>query len=73
LLEETKESWTAFNGEHPLEPEIEGLLMYLSSDHVCIQETNHPIVVDMYGTIEENIQSDLNEQVNQEYHDLIEP
>jgi hypothetical protein len=65
IVEETKESWTTFDGEQPLEIEIKEFLMHLSSDLVCIQEPNHPKIEDIHGTIEEDIQSGPNEQVNQ--------
>jgi hypothetical protein len=48
-----------------IEHEIKELLTYLSLDLVCIQETNHPIVEYRHSTIEEDIQSGPNEQVNQ--------
>jgi hypothetical protein len=63
--EETKESWTTFDGEKSLEPEIEGSLACLSSDPLCIQETNQQILEDLQGVTKEDIQ-------NQENNDYIE-
>jgi hypothetical protein len=64
---ETKESWTTFDGEPPLEPEIEEFLTCISPDPVCIQETNHLKEDDLCGMIEGDMQSGLNEEVNQEH------
>jgi hypothetical protein len=47
-------------------------LTCLSPDPVCIQETNHLKEDDLRGMIEEDMQSGLNEEVNQEHHDYIE-
>jgi hypothetical protein len=68
-VEETEES---FNGEKLLEPEIEEFLTCISPDPVCIQETNHPKEDDLHGMIEGDMQSGLNEEVNQEHQDYIE-
>jgi hypothetical protein len=71
-LEEIKQPWKTFDGEKTLEPEIEEFLPCLSSDPLCIQETNQQIVEDLHGMTKEDIQSGGNEQVNQGHHDYIE-
>ena len=65
-MEETEESCTTYDGERPLEPEIEELLPCLSTNPVCI---NHSYLC---GMIEENGQHCLNEEVDQEHHSYIE-
>jgi hypothetical protein len=61
-----------FDGEKTVEPEIEEFLACLSSDPLCIQETNQQIVEDMHGMKKEDMQSSVDEQVNQGKHDYIE-
>jgi hypothetical protein len=57
------------HGEQTIEPEIEEFPPCPSSDPLCIQEVNQE---DLYGMVEEDIQSGPNEEVNQGYHDYIE-
>jgi hypothetical protein len=71
-LEEIKQPWETFDGEHTLEPDIEGFLPCLSSYPLCTQVTNQQIVEDLDGMTKEDIQSGDNEQVNQVHHDYIE-
>jgi len=52
---ETKELWTAFNGEKTLEPKIEEFLLWLSSYPFCIKETNHQIVENLHAMTKEEI------------------
>jgi hypothetical protein len=47
--EEIKDSWTTFDGEHSLEPEIQGSLAFISSYPLCIQETDQQILEDLQG------------------------
>jgi hypothetical protein len=54
-VEETKKSWTTFDGEQPLEPEIEEFLTCLSEYPLCTQETNHLKEDDMHSMVEEDI------------------
>jgi hypothetical protein len=72
LARETKESWITVNGETPLEPEIEEFLICLSEEPLCTNETSHLKEDDLQGMIEGDMQSGLNEEVNQEHHDFIE-
>jgi hypothetical protein len=67
FVEENKESWIEFNGEQPVEPEIEESLACLSADPVCTPKTNH-----LHIMVEEYIQCDLNKEEKQEYSDPIE-
>ena len=55
LIEETKESWTTFNGEQPLDPDIEEFLQYLSSNPLFVQRANQKIVEYLNGMEEECI------------------
>ena len=41
-MEETKDSWTIYTGEKFLEPKTEERSTFLSTNLVCIPETNHP-------------------------------
>ena len=65
-MEETEDSCTTYDGERPLEPEIENFLPCLSTNPVCI---NHS---DLCGMTKEDGQHCLNEEVDQEYHSYIE-
>jgi len=67
-IKETEESWTTFNGDPTLEPEIKEFLIFLSKDPPCTDETSY----DIPGMTEGDMQSGLNEEVNQEHHDYIE-
>lgn len=73
-MEETKDSWTISIGEKSLEPEIEEHSPCLSTNLVCILETNHPQEDNQvnHGMIMEHFQSGTHEEVNQEHHDYIE-
>lgn len=62
--DETKESWITFDGEQPLELEIEEFPICLSSDLAPIQETNQQIVEDLHGMTKEDLQINDNEQEN---------
>ena len=64
--EETEDSCTTYDGERPLEPEIEEFLPCLSIDPICI---NHS---DLCGMTKEDGQHCLNEEVDQEHHSYIE-
>jgi len=44
LVEETKESWTTFDGKQELEPEIEAFLTCLSTNPLSTQEDSHLII-----------------------------
>jgi hypothetical protein len=72
FVEENKESWIEFNGEKPLEPEIEESLACLSADPVCTPKTNHLEEDNLHSMVEEDIQCDLNKEEKQEYSDPIE-
>jgi hypothetical protein len=72
FVEETKESWIEFNGEKPLEPEIEEFLSYLSADLVCTPKTNHLEEDNLHSMEKEDMSCDLNKEGKQEYHDPIE-
>lgn len=73
-MEETKHSWTISTGEKSLEPKIEERSTCLSTNLVCILETNHPQEDNQvnHGMILEDFQSGTNEEVNQEHHNYIE-
>ena len=71
-IEETEESWTTFNGEPPLEPEIEEFSICLSEDPTCNDETCYSKEDDLPGMREGDMQSGLIEEVNQEHQDYIE-
>lgn len=51
---DTKEPWTIFDGEHPLEPETKEFILCLSLDPLCIQQINHTIVEDLDRMEEED-------------------
>jgi hypothetical protein len=72
FVEENKESWIEFNGEKPVEPEIEESLACLSTDPVCTPKTNHLEEDNLHSMVEEDIQCDLNKEEKQEYSDPIE-
>jgi hypothetical protein len=72
FVEENKESWIEFNGEKPVEPEIEESLACLSADLVCTPKTNHLEEDNLHSMVEEDIQCDLNKEEKQEYSDPIE-
>jgi hypothetical protein len=72
FVEETKESWIEFNGEKPLEPEIEEFLACLSADPVCTPKTNHLEEDNLRSMEKEDMLCDLNKEGKQEYHDPIE-
>ena len=72
FVEETKESWIEFNGEQPLEPEIEEFLACLSTDLVCTPKTNHLEEDNMRSMEKEDMLCDLNKEEKQEYLDPIE-
>jgi len=71
-IKETRKSWTAFDGEQPLELDIEEFLTYLSEYPLCTQETNHVKEDDVHSMVEEDIYSGSNEEVNQGHHHYIE-
>ena len=68
-IEEIVEPWITYDGEQPLEPEIEELLTCLSPDLLYIQNTNHPKEGNLHGMAVEDIP---NEKEDQGYHDYIE-
>jgi hypothetical protein len=72
FVEGNKESWIEFNGEKPVEPEIEESLSCLSTDLVCTPKTNHLEEDNLHSMVEEDIQCDLNKEEKQEYSDPIE-
>jgi hypothetical protein len=72
FVEENKESWIEFNGEKPVEPEIEDSLAFLSTDHVCTPNTNYLEEDNQHSMVEEDIQCDLNKEEKKEYSDPIE-
>jgi hypothetical protein len=65
-MEEIEDSCTTYDGERPLEPEIEELLPCLSTNPICI---NHS---DLCGITKEDGQHCLNEEVHQEHYSYIE-
>lgn len=69
---ETKESWTKFDGEPPLELKIKEFLICLSEDPPCTNETSYSKEDDLRGMIEGDMESGLNKDVNQERQDYIE-
>jgi hypothetical protein len=71
-LGETDKPWTTSDEEQTKEPENEEFLPCLSSDPLCIQETNQQIVKYMNGMTKEDIQISVDEQANQGKHDYIE-
>ena len=73
-MEETKDSWTISIGEKSLEPNTEECLTCISTNLVCIPETNHPQEDNQvnHGMIMEDFQGGTHEEVNQEHHDYIE-
>jgi hypothetical protein len=62
FVEGNKESWIEFNGEEPVEPEIEESLACLSVDPVCTPNTNHFEEDNLHSMVEEDIQCDLNKE-----------
>jgi hypothetical protein len=60
LVEENKESLIEFNGEKPVEPDIEDSLECLSADPVCTPNTDHLEEDNLHSMVEEDIQCDLN-------------
>ena len=70
--EETKESWTTFDEDNTLEPDIREFLRCLSTNPLCIQETNNLKGGYLHGMVEEDIHNYLNEEVNQGHHYHIE-
>jgi hypothetical protein len=72
FVEGNKESWIEFNGEKPVEPEIEESLACLSTDLVCTPKTNHLEEDNLHCMVEEDIRCDLNKEEKQEYSDPIE-
>ena len=72
FVKENKESWIEFNGEKPVEPEIEEFLSCLSTDPVCTPKTNHLEEDNLHSIVEEDIQCDLNKEEKHEYIDSIE-
>jgi hypothetical protein len=55
FVEENKESWIEFNGEKPVEPDIEESLACLSADHVCTPKNNHLEEDNLHSMAEEDI------------------
>lgn len=53
-LEKTKESWTTFNGEKPLEPKNEEFMLCLSSNSLCVKNTNQQKEEDLNVMVEED-------------------
>jgi hypothetical protein len=72
FVEETQESWIVFNGEKPLEPEIEEFLACLSADPVCTPKTNHLEEDNLRSMEKEDMLCDLNKEEKREYLDPIE-
>ena len=71
-IKETEESWTTFDGEPPLEPDIEEFFICLSEDPTFTDETRYSKEDDLPSMTEGDMQSGLNEEVNQEHQDYIE-
>jgi hypothetical protein len=72
FVEETQESWIEFNGEKPLEPDIEEFLAYLSIDPVCTPKTNHFEEDNLHSMENEDMLCDLNKEEKHKYLDPIE-
>jgi hypothetical protein len=72
FIEETQEAWIEFNGEQPLEPEIEEFLACLSTDLVCTPNTNHLEEDNLRSRVKEDMLCDLNKEEKREYLDPIE-
>ena len=68
-FEETKESCTKSDGEHPFEPNMGEFSSCLSTNLVCILETNCPSFPSM---TEEDFEISPNEEGSQDHHDYIE-
>jgi hypothetical protein len=60
FVEETKESWIEFNGEKPLEPDIEEFLACLLADPICTPKTNHLEEDTLRSMKKEDMLCDLN-------------
>jgi hypothetical protein len=58
-LEEAKQPWKSFDEEKIEEHETEGFLPCMSSDPLCIQDTNQQLSEDMHGMTREDIQTML--------------
>jgi hypothetical protein len=72
FIEENKESWIEFNGDQPVELDIEESLECLSTDPICTPNTNHLEEDNLHSMVEEDIQCDLNKEEKEEYSDPIE-
>ena len=70
--EENEESWTTYNGEKPLEPDIEEISTCLYVDPLRTQENSHPIIKYLHGMVEEDMSNELNKEVNLELFYFIE-
>ena len=68
-FEETKESCTKSDREHSVKPDMGEFSSCLSTNSVCILETNCPSFPSM---TEEDFEIGPNEQGSQDYHDYIE-
>jgi hypothetical protein len=61
-----------FNGEKPLELEIEEFLACLSTDPICSPKTNHLEEDNLRSMEKEHMLYDLKKEDKEEYHDPIE-
>jgi hypothetical protein len=64
FVEETKESWIEFNGEQPMEHDIEEFLSCLLEYHVCTPKKNHLQEDNLRNMEKEDMLCDLKKNKN---------